>query len=46
MRCRITKDKCKIFLNLGQMPLANGFLKKNQIKYEYFYPLKVAYSKK
>lgn len=46
MRCRIAKDKCQIFLNLGQMPLANGFLKKKQIKYEYFYPLKVAYGKK
>ena len=46
MRCRIAKDKCQIFLNLGQMPLANGFLKKNQIKYEYFYPLKIAYGKK
>jgi len=46
MRCRIAKDKCQIFLNFGQMPLANGFLKKNQIRYEYFYPLKVAYGKK
>jgi methylation protein EvaC len=46
MKCRITKNNCQIFLNLGQMPLANGFLKKKQIKYEFFYPLKVAYCKK
>ena len=44
MRCRITKKKCKIFLNLGKMPIANGFLKKKDFKKEYFFPLKIAYS--
>ena len=46
MKCRISKKKCKIFLDLGQMPLANGFLKKNEIKKEYFFPLKVAFNDK
>ncbi len=45
MNCRITKEKCKIFLNLGKMPLANGFLKKKDFSKEYFFPLKVAYCK-
>ena len=31
MICRISKKKSKVFLNLGKMPLANGFIKKNQI---------------
>ena len=45
MRCRITKEKCKIFLNLGKMPLANGFLKKKDFKKEYFFSLQVAFCK-
>ena len=45
MICRISKKESKVFLNLGKMPLANGFIKKNQIKKEYFYPLKVAFNK-
>ena len=45
MNCRITKENCKIFLDLGKMPLANGFLKKNQFKKEFFFSLKVAFCK-
>jgi len=45
MICRISKKESKVFLNLGKMPLANGFIKKNQIKKEYFYSLKVAFNK-
>ena len=30
MNCRISKKKAKVFLDLGKMPLANGFIKKNQ----------------
>ena len=43
MKCRITKKKCNVFLDLGKMPLANGFLKKN-FRNEYFFPLKVGFS--
>ena len=46
MKCRISKKKSKVFLDLGKMPLANGFIKKNQTKKEFFYPLKVAFNKK
>ncbi len=46
MKCRIDKKSCKIFLDFGKMPLANGFIKKNEIKKEYFFPLKVAFNKR
>ena len=46
MRCRITKDKCKIFLNFGKMPIANGFLKKKDFKKEFFFKLQVGFNKK
>ena len=46
MRCRITKDKCKIFLNFGKMPIANGFLKKKDFKKEFFFKLRVGFNKK
>ena len=46
MKCRISKKNSKVFLDLGKMPLANGFVKRSQIKKEYFFPLKVAFSKK
>ena len=45
MKCRISRKESKVFLNLGKMPLANGFLNKNKVKDEYFYPLKVAFTK-
>ncbi len=45
MKCRITKEKCRVFLDLGKMPIANGFLKKKDFKKEYFFPLKAAYCK-
>ena len=45
MKCRITKEKCKIFLDLGKMPLANGFIKKKDFRNEYFFSLKVAFCK-
>ncbi len=46
MKCRIDKSKCKIFLRFGKMPIANGFLKKNQFKKEYFFELNVGFNKK
>jgi methylation protein EvaC len=46
MKCRITKEKCKAFLDFGKMPIANGFLKKKDFKKEYFFNLKVAFNEK
>jgi len=46
MKCRIDQSPCKVFLNFGKMPLANGFVKKNNLSKEYFFQLKVAFNKK
>ena len=32
MKCRIDKKKCKVFLDFGKMPIANGFIKKKNFK--------------
>ena len=37
MKCRITGENCKIFLNFGKMPLANGFLTKKILKENIFF---------
>ena len=46
MKCRIDKSKCKIFLDLGKMPVANGFINKENNQKEYFYKLKCAFNKR
>ena len=45
MKCRINKKNCKVFLDFGKMPIANGFLKKIEFKNEYFFPMKVGFNK-
>jgi len=44
--CKFTKDKIKPFMSFGRMPIANGFLKKNNFKKEFFFNLEVGFSKK
>jgi len=46
MRCRIDKKKCDTFLDLGKMPIANGFLEKKNIPTEYYFSLKVGFNKR
>ena len=46
MKCRIDKSKCNVFLSLGKMPIANGFINKKNNKKEFFYKLKCAFNKK
>lgn len=46
MKCKVTGDKIKAFMTFGMMPMANGFLKKNQFKKEFFYKLEVGFNKK
>jgi methylation protein EvaC len=41
--CYICKNKPKSFMTFGQMPIANGFLSKNQFKSEYFFEMEVAF---
>ncbi|MBK69575.1 MAG: hypothetical protein CMF54_07285 [Legionellales bacterium] len=45
--CRIcNSSKLYKYLSLGYQPLANSFLKKNQIKFELKYPLELCFCKK
>ena len=44
-KCRIENDKLVPFLDLGKQPLANGFIRNKKVR-EYFYDLKVGFSKK
>ena len=43
-KCNITKKKINSFMSLGKMPLANGFLRKNEFKKERFYDLKLGFN--
>ena len=37
--CLICKTPIKPFISFGKMPIANGFLSKEQFKTEFFYEL-------
>ena len=39
MNCRISKKKLKVFLDLGKMPIANGFIHKKTLKKNIFFLL-------
>jgi methylation protein EvaC len=43
MNCRICKASIVPFMSFGKMPIANGFLCKDDFKNEYFYEMKVAF---
>lgn len=45
-KCRISNSKLIEFLDLGKQPLGNGFLNKRNKKKEYFFNLRVGFSKK
>ena len=45
MICKITKKKIKPFMTFGKMPIANGFLKKENFSEEYFFNMEVGFSK-
>ena len=44
MECKILKKKINPFMSFGKMPLANGFLNKENFSNEFFYELKVGFS--
>ena len=44
--CRICKNTIEPFMTFGKMPIANGFLKDNEFKNEYFYDLSPAFCNK
>ena len=44
VKCRFCdSEDLKIALDLGSMPLAGGFLKKEDLSNEYFFPLELQY---
>ena len=44
MNCKILNKKITPFMNFGKMPLANGFLKKEEFKNEFFFDMEVGFS--
>ena len=46
MKCKITKSEINSFMSFGKMPIANGFLKKEDFEKEFFFDLDVGFSEK
>lgn len=46
MKCKFCEGKITPFMSFGQMPMANGFLKKEDFKKEFFFKLEVGFCKK
>jgi len=44
MKCKLTDKKIKPFMSFGKMPLANGFLTKDEFRTEYFFKMEVGFS--
>jgi len=44
MKCKLTNKEIKPFMSFGKMPLANGFLNKEEFESEYFYKMEVGFS--
>ncbi|MBL4711238.1 MAG: class I SAM-dependent methyltransferase [Gammaproteobacteria bacterium] len=45
-KCLICSSEVEKFIDLGQQPIANGFLKKEQFKSEYYFHMEVAFCPK
>ena len=37
MKCRVCNNNIQTFMSFGKMPLANGFLKEEDFRKEYFF---------
>ena len=44
MKCKITKLPIQPFMSFGRMPLANGFLNKNEFNKEFFFDMEIGFS--
>ena len=44
MKCKVTNKVIKPFMSFGKMPLANGFLKKEDFNKEFFFDLEIGFS--
>jgi len=45
MKCKVTNKKIRPFMTFGKMPIANAFLKKKDFNKEFFFEMKVGFSK-
>ena len=43
MKCKVSGQPIKPFMSFGKMPIANSFLKKNEINSQFFYNMKVGF---
>ena len=46
MHCKITNSQLSPFMTFGKMPIANGFLEKENFNKEFFFDLEVGFSEK
>lgn len=46
MKCKITNQPINSFMTFGKMPIANGFLTKDEFDKEFFFDMEVAFSEK
>ena len=46
MKCKLTKKKITPIMSFGKMPIANGFIEKQNFKKEYFYNMEVGFNEK
>jgi methylation protein EvaC len=46
MKCKISGNEIKPFMSFGEMPIANGFLKKKEFQKEFFFKMEVGFSEK
>ena len=44
MKCKITNKEISPFMSFGKMPIANGFLEKENFNKEFFYEMEVGFS--
>ena len=44
MKCKITNKEINPFMSFGKMPIANGFLKKENFEKEFFFDMEVGFS--
>ncbi len=44
MKCKITNKKLEPFMSFGKMPIANGFLSKENFKNEFFFDMEVGFN--
>ncbi len=44
MKCKITNKTIKPFMSFGKMPIANGFIEKNNFEKEFFFDMEVGFN--